>query len=33
MSKFLKHMWRLVKIALWAFRLYEILRDRWNNSL
>lgn len=32
MSKFLKHMWRLVRIAFWAYRLYEFLRDRWSNS-
>jgi hypothetical protein len=33
MSKFLKHMWSLVRNALWAFRLYEFLRDRWNDPL
>jgi hypothetical protein len=31
MFKFFKRAWNLVRDALGAFRLYEILRDLWND--
>ena len=33
MFNFFKRAWNLVRNALGAFRLYELLRDHWNELL